>query len=110
MASKVHQTITPSHTHAHKAAKPIDNHAHNQTTQIIASLEIIVKATTKPYIAADSTNAIHKIVTVKKNIDKLGLLPITIIDFLDIIHSPIPTHNQANQIANHAHTQASPAN
>jgi hypothetical protein len=57
----------------------------------------------KPYIAAVSTKAIPKIVIVRKKLADSGLSQIILIDFLDIIHSPIPTHNQANQIANHAH-------
>jgi hypothetical protein len=62
----------------------------------------IWNATINAYIAADSINATQRIDTVRKKEIILGFCPITSRDFSDIYHLQIATHNQANQIANHA--------
>ena len=81
------------------------SHAHiadNHKTEFIDNICI---ETIRPYIAADSTRAIHNTAIVRKNIDNEGLLDITDNDLQESIPSHIPTHNHANQIAKPGHTK-----
>ncbi|MDF1682309.1 MAG: hypothetical protein P1U46_00605 [Patescibacteria group bacterium] len=58
-----------SQIQAHKPASQIASHAQILAVIVISSIPIILNATIRPYIAADSTNAIPSIVTVSKKVD-----------------------------------------
>jgi hypothetical protein len=96
-----HATNLPSHTHAHNHANHIANHAQIAAAILKSTVPNILNATIKPYIAADSTNAIPNIVTVKKYHIIFSCFHIISIDFSASIHSQILTHNHANHTANH---------
>jgi len=99
-------TSIHSHTQAQSHASQIASH---EPIDAISdnSLPKTSNATTSQYIAADSTSAIPKIVTVKKNQIIDSCFDITSIDFSANIHSQILTHNQASQTANHIPINAS---
>ena len=105
IASIAHDTSIHSQIHTHNHAQPTASHAQIATpgVSIVGSNHNICNAIINQYIAADSVNAIHKIVRTKIVPLKSGFLPIISSDFLAIIHSQIHTHNHANHIANHAH-------
>jgi hypothetical protein len=66
IASIDHQIIIHSHIQVQSQDKPIAAQALNATIQSIVSFHKIINATIKPYITADSTNAIHKTVITRK--------------------------------------------
>ncbi|MDF1682305.1 MAG: hypothetical protein P1U46_00585 [Patescibacteria group bacterium] len=65
-------------------------------------VESILKATIRPYIAADSTNATHKTVIVKKYPDIFGFFQITETELYIRYHCHIAIQIAANPIANPA--------
>ena len=89
------QILTQNH------ANQIANHAQILAHKLNHSVPNILKETIKPYIAADSTNAIHNIVTVNRYQIAFSFFAIISSDFSATNHSQILIHNQVNQIANH---------
>jgi uncharacterized membrane protein YqaE (UPF0057 family) len=92
-----------SHTQAHNQVNQIANQAQTQAIQDNQSMDKIWNDIINAYIAADSTNATHRIETVNKKLIIFGFLHITSNAHSERYHLPIPTHNQANQIDNQAH-------
>ncbi|MEA3387541.1 MAG: hypothetical protein U9Q66_04120 [Patescibacteria group bacterium] len=66
IASIAHLISNHSQIHTHKPVNQIAHHAAIAAIPVNSAAPNIWKATIKPYIAADSTNATHNIETVMK--------------------------------------------
>jgi hypothetical protein len=89
-----------SHTHAPRPASQIARPAPIEAMRGRDSFPSIWNAIINQYITADSTSAIHKIVTVRKKFVISFFFPITSIALFARIHCPIATQSHERPTAN----------